>query len=144
MIDWSACWTQCQKSLPIQAASRSLPEWHRSLFQPGFPWQTSKARGTQAPVPAEATFPPMPVKMVARPSWLALTSACPPPPGSPTLPRGRWHAGMAEELGGGGDQGPSWGFLGMPACRHRNEEFRRCRGTPFSSFCGNYGIKKYG
>lgn len=44
------------KSLPIKAAFRSLPEWHRSLLWPGFPRQTSKAWCTQAPMPAEGTF----------------------------------------------------------------------------------------
>lgn len=56
MIDWSVCRTRCQKSLPIKAASCSLPEWHWSLLQLGFPWQTSKAGFAQAPVPAEGTF----------------------------------------------------------------------------------------
>lgn len=56
MIDWSVCRTRCQKSRPVEAVSCSLPEWHWSLLQPGFPWQTSRAWLAQASVPAEGTF----------------------------------------------------------------------------------------
>ena len=57
MIDWSVCRTRCQKSLPMKAAPRSLPEWQQPLLQPGFPRPTVTAWCAQAPVPAEGTFP---------------------------------------------------------------------------------------
>lgn len=72
MIDWSVCRTRCQKSLPIKAVSCLLPEWHWSLLQLGFPWQTSKAWLAQAPVPAEGIFFLVPVKLGAGPGPLAL------------------------------------------------------------------------
>lgn len=112
MIDWSVCRTQCQKSLPIKAASRSLPEWHRSLLQPGFPWQTSKAWRTQAPVPAEGTFSRCQGNWsqgLVRLLWLMLLSLLPSTP----LPCSLWHKGHC--WGGKGARGGHQG-LGFRFC----------------------------
>lgn len=118
MIDWSVCRTRCQKSLPRKAVSCSLPEWHWSLLQPGFPWQTSKAWLAQAPVPAEGTF------SWCQLSWeqglgclLGLLSLSPgraPSRFPAARDKGAQVRGRSEVRLGGAELWP----VAMPTCRH--------------------------